>query len=773
MIKFPKGRIDSMTTHIMKRCPAVSLTDRQRALAKPNGSLERDGQSKQLLTALHADQAGRVDKDASSSHSMSALETLAEVSRRHLDSTAAGPDPGDAKRRKTKHDEHIQAVKSFNDFVVDEHHIPTGAADQLQRDEAVERGIASDADEQLQDYIRAQDQITSSTGSMSTQQYAQLSSDRSETLAQQIVFQDQSNVGYRFDAHGQSMDKSSYGIDPQLQAEFGYEQGGDRDALPQTYSSNPETSTTPSFNPSQRLQASYQNDFSVTPGATRPKPRGRFSDSRRQEVREIRKQGACIRCRMLKKPCSGGTPCNTCKSVVSSRLWKQPCIRKRLGEEFDLYNAGVHNTIAYHEANRIKSTTKALSSRHHLKVTHAQASFLPPAELQVRRRVTLEASSENDKTVIYSPDLSVDAATEIESYIKQTRSTFIEHEPSQFMRGTLKVAEALLAEKHDALLDRAVELWTATQTLVGHSREWRITLDTTNSETQTQEDTHEQGHLQTLLITPTARPTSYNIIVAHLRSTTEKICAANAKILVNDLERRLLLRAQTSASNFETFLTSVILLNCVEKMCWLFHGWAQSSSTSIGQPYKTSADRSYDENSSANAAPGTSQQSHDHGPWHLDRSPASFVARCESIADILAMLLRVRGVPPGTRVDAEGILRAAEAGDIADPTMAMRDKAARSGRADAIVDTGQDQGIGDAEHMAADNTRLEDAGKGSGNSGLDPASVWLDTVRIVYKDVKAQQEQLQAANEAGESGRGWDAQDCRCWEMRFVGRLLV
>ena len=29
--------------------------------------------------------------------------------------------------------------------------------------------------------------------------------------------------------------------------------------------------------------------------------RGKFSDSRRQEVRSIRKKGACIRCRMLRK----------------------------------------------------------------------------------------------------------------------------------------------------------------------------------------------------------------------------------------------------------------------------------------------------------------------------------------------------------------------------------------------------------------------------------------------------------------------------------------
>ena len=35
------------------------------------------------------------------------------------------------------------------------------------------------------------------------------------------------------------------------------------------------------------------------------KARGKFSDSRRKEVQEVRKRGACIRCRMLRKTVSG------------------------------------------------------------------------------------------------------------------------------------------------------------------------------------------------------------------------------------------------------------------------------------------------------------------------------------------------------------------------------------------------------------------------------------------------------------------------------------
>lgn len=40
---------------------------------------------------------------------------------------------------------------------------------------------------------------------------------------------------------------------------------------------------------------------------------------------------------------------------------------------------------------------------------------------------------------------------------------------------------------------------------------------------------------------------------------------------MNDLERRLLQRQQSGY--FETFLVALILLNCVERTCWLFRTW--------------------------------------------------------------------------------------------------------------------------------------------------------------------------------------------------------
>lgn len=64
---------------------------------------------------------------------------------------------------------------------------------------------------------------------------------------------------------------------------------------------------------------------------------------------------------------------------------------------------------------------------------------------------------------------------------------------------------------------------------------------------------------------------SYALICGQLRAATEKRAAHLSKLVMNDLERRLLQRQQSGW--FETFLVAIILLNCVERATWLFHSW--------------------------------------------------------------------------------------------------------------------------------------------------------------------------------------------------------
>lgn len=55
------------------------------------------------------------------------------------------------------------------------------------------------------------------------------------------------------------------------------------------------------MNPNSQAKG-FVNEFGNSTKPSKPKVRGRFSASRRREVQEVRKRGACIRCRMLKKP---------------------------------------------------------------------------------------------------------------------------------------------------------------------------------------------------------------------------------------------------------------------------------------------------------------------------------------------------------------------------------------------------------------------------------------------------------------------------------------
>ena len=64
---------------------------------------------------------------------------------------------------------------------------------------------------------------------------------------------------------------------------------------------------------------------------------------------------------------------------------------------------------------------------------------------------------------------------------------------------------------------------------------------------------------------------TYKLLCSQLRAAAEKRAAQISKTLLNELERRLLQRAQSGC--FETYLVAICLLNCVERSSWLFQSW--------------------------------------------------------------------------------------------------------------------------------------------------------------------------------------------------------
>lgn len=362
------------------------------------------------------------------------------------------------------------------------------------------------------------------------------------------------------------------------------------------------------------FSAEYGNGKRPT---SRPKVRGRFNPTRRKEVQEVRKLGACLRCRMLKKPCSGESPCSTCRNVESARLWKQPCVRSRLADELDMYSAGLHAVLAYHDVNIVKARVKVRNCDTQIDASHypettvyatfqALKSDGSPSSLPTDIDPSLGGSdsySDDMANVRLLDNDGDDLPMKIEAYMKRMMPVFIGKVPTRFMSTVLNTAMELAIQKQDPLLNRVLELWTTVHILIDHELRW------TMSETSSLASESGRG----VQINEHTNGESYNILHLQLNAAAEKKAAQISKIVLNDLERRLLQRSSTSS--FETFLVALILLNCVEKTTWLFNSWEQEAFTAR---------------------------------WPLDKTPVWYSSQGDKVADMIQMLLRIRGIPPKT-----------------------------------------------------------------------------------------------------------------------------
>jgi hypothetical protein len=126
----------------------------------------------------------------------------------------------------------------------------------------------------------------------------------------------------------------------------------------------------------------------------------------------------------------------------------------------------------------------------------------------------------------------------------------------------------------DLLLERVLELWVATHILADVELHWKTFTNATlpPASVNTLAPSTDEGRLP---INESTNPESYALLSSQLRAATEKRASQLGKLVMNDLERRLLQRQHSGW--FETFLVAVILLNCVERTCWLFRTWDQET----------------------------------------------------------------------------------------------------------------------------------------------------------------------------------------------------
>ncbi|KAK7625189.1 hypothetical protein IWX49DRAFT_624683 [Phyllosticta citricarpa] len=809
--RFPKGRIDTLTAHLVKKCPALTAQDRQRAILQfhdlpvpdlPPSSSSAQGSSVPASASSSASapsggqnngaQNGKQPMTlpyAAPKAGMSRLEALAEVSRQRLDLSGQRiptPDAEHSERRGSLRDDGQNVGQPvYEDFLVQDHeHKPatdangSGAAEpgsvsppqHLQptstgtlRDHLLqELGKSKPPQSSPVTAANSPHNVVQSTENNAGQQQQAMQVDgpapasphppamaapppsttpptvsapttstpsapslhphpsplvMTASAAEELraSMPNQPNeAGYH---QGQPVTNWPQAIDPILQH---LQDAGNTESDNSAAGNNGSANYRPlAINPAQ--QAHFTTDFSMSPKPNKPKVRGRFSDVRRKEVQEVRKRGACIRCRMLKKPCSGESPCSTCQNVESARLWKHPCIRTRIAEEFGLYAAGLHAVLAFHSISSVKAQfhfehvhgriEARLDLDPSMYATFTTLKGMRPAGAPIDPAIYgsgLQAERMQYMEII-DPDVE-DVGGKLELFLKRIGPAVYESEASPFMKPTLVMAHRQSVENKEGfenkegLLTKVLELWVATRILSEPSLKFQLFFNHMQPPFKdpvimSPPELESIPPSSRFPIEPSTHPESYKLVDAQILGALEKRAAQLSKHVMNDLERRLLQRQQ--ANPFETFLVSMILLACVERMCWLFKRWENPSPAirqySVppppGSDLKTELERSIAMHNAAAAAgnseaPGSESQAPSQGQdlqpnqdpslsqhqqsapdasvdrsedtvltsprpnrWPLDKPPASYSQQGERFSDILHMLLKMRGVPPKTTTE--------------------------------------------------------------------------------------------------------------------------
>ncbi|KAI0406819.1 hypothetical protein F4802DRAFT_605959 [Xylaria palmicola] len=658
---FPKGRIDSLTNHLTKKCPAISAADRINACLALHGISSAPGRPK-YDGLLHSGpnmgpnppgnghSAGPSDELSvahTSNHAQNQiwtpLETLAEVSRQ------------------------IEAHEKHDDNVSLAAHDPTTEAVQTTLAAAIPN-IASASQFELQEQFTLENPPISYSNQPQNERkdatpqhqktsefvHHELSSEeqRIHQLLQSASSPSQTALSVA--AAAATARLTSALLDPQLLSDaaiaeqiaqvapstdmmIDYPEPEREQPAPQVTQTSqvPDASPTPASRAAEtstswhgmaymsedihgpatvtdhahqlgpNLKGGYRMDTITSPDGSRQKhSRAKFDKERRIEVQEVRRIGACIRCRILRKVCSKGTPCDTCKKVLSPRVWRTGCVRTKLSEFIDLYSAGVQVVMAQKRINGYKTS-------YHLENRGAvvEASHFPESAQTVTFQVFQGYSKDPDEAVlkldVRAPVLLLDNDKEdipgkVEAYMRQMLPEYITHEPSPHVRVTLEIADQIAKETNDELLKRSLELWGIVE-MMDRERQWTMLAKFPEPEVEDQwikDDTESEA---------------YSNICMQLTAAAERKASIASRNLLNGIQRSL--QDGKTKLGFPMFLTVMLFLNCLEKTTWAFKAWDQE-----------------------NLRP----------KWPLERPPRGYTNQGHNLTELLRMLLVIRHALPKT-----------------------------------------------------------------------------------------------------------------------------
>ena len=346
-------------------------------------------------------------------------------------------------------------------------------------------------------------------------------------------------------------------------------------------------------------------------GAKSRHSRARFNATRRKQVQEVRKIGACIRCRVLRKTCSQGQPCDTCRKVLSPRVWRSGCVRTKFSEQLDLYSAGVQIVLAQ---GRINVYKQGMALGNH--GLHIEASHFPEQEYKLRLQVlqrdgirdpdgkvepTPPGEGPTHYPVILVDNDSQDVPAKVEMYMREVLPELIKREPSHFMQVTLQTALELASTTNDELLKKSLELWGLVE-ILDRERQWTICVKANL------EDSPPVSHIK-----EDKDQEVFTTICLQLAAAAERKAAATSKTLLTGMQR--VLQDSKVKIDYSMYFATLILLNCVEKSTWAFKAWEQPNL---------------------------------RGMWPLEKEPGSFAQQGYVIANLLRMLLGIRKALPRT-----------------------------------------------------------------------------------------------------------------------------
>ncbi|KAL8830258.1 MAG: hypothetical protein Q9170_005810, partial [Blastenia crenularia] len=330
---------------------------------------------------------------------------------------------------------------------------------------------------------------------------------------------------------------------------------------------------------------SFSNRSSEKPLGRAQKVRGRFTDLRRQEVQNIRKKGACIRCRMLRK--------TTCASVLSARVWKLDCVRTNIYKELEIFHAGTsHDSgpltmgprapglleiLSSRLLERRKSSGVSESDRCSIRVGLSRSdaspmSFSARAYKLENAEITESRQAEEGRTFFLLDEQMEQLSAKLLPYMQATVSLAQYTELDGLVGPTMRLSSRLKQEGNDRLLVQTLDLWALTQVMVSNPDDWHFfpNSSNTNPEEQGQPSTHMEVYEDGRSLSK-----SFDCVLGQLQAAAEHRASTISRAIMVDLERRL--ERKERCQGFETFLVGILLLNCVERMCWVSQCISESS----------------------------------------------------------------------------------------------------------------------------------------------------------------------------------------------------